>query len=305
MATASTSVCMVQGHTYGLARVTNCTRGAACPYKLRGLCCFFHEESAEEVQHDVLCLRVVSSPEGQIVERIQDLIDALQVVVEPSRWSRRRECSNAPMPRWRRSSQPFQCGLFFPVAHVTEMIVDFPAPQLAEQTVDQGGRVPHVTGEHVESVLFIPHERIHRIVGEVGDVPVPQEQIVEVFKVLPQQRDLRRIVSKAPVPQVTEAIVEAVPLVPSERTRFGAGCGFLRAADSVEQSGNNSACACARARTFCGANRGSLVPRIMVRRYGCRNASWSRSSAEVAKVTREFQQEFGVRFDSVPRESFP
>ena len=101
--------------------VARCFRGAACPYKLRGLCWFLHEEPAKEMAKDTSCHQGVLCPEVQIVEQIQGLIVALQGFVETfkmiplerdSQFRERALGSSGQAPP-ERSSQPELSGLFW------------------------------------------------------------------------------------------------------------------------------------------------------------------------------------------------
>ena len=82
----TSSVGLDRGHTCCPARVARCFRGAACPYMLRGRCCFLHEEvlsrddaatAVDGVQHVPKEHVQIRDGEQTVVVPVPQIMDAI------------------------------------------------------------------------------------------------------------------------------------------------------------------------------------------------------------------------------------
>ena len=254
MASTSSAVGFVQGHTCCPARVARCFRGRTCPYRLRDACWFGHDDDLEEVRRlAALFPRLLrtgvrvgcacaTDHEGDVDgfhHRVGEQIGAV------------------PVPQiWEPVGEVVQLSPQERVQNCTpEQIMDSSVPQLLEAVVEvtPQERVLNRTQEQIvgvpvpqimeDGLPVVPQERVqNRTLEQIVGVPVPQitedglpvvpqerlqhrtpEQIVgfpvpQIVHVSVQNRTLEQV-SVSTVPQIMEAVVEVFPPSPQERVQ--------------------------------------------------------------------------------------
>ena len=200
MASTSSAVGFVQGHTCCPARVARCFRGRTCPYRKQVRGCWFRHDDEEDVEEVPLCRDVAASAcsSGLVLAQIKELVSRIQGLLD--------QIVDVPVPKvtgeipvfvgvWEEivdAIQPVPQEQVFEECvqnRFPEQIMDSPVPQLMEAVVEEK-----------------PQERVqNRVLEQIMDSPVPQltEEIVERVQ----------LVYDSPVPQIMEEIVERVQLV--------------------------------------------------------------------------------------------
>ena len=236
MASTSSAVGFVQGHTCCPARVARCFRGRTCPYRKQVHGCWFRHDDEEDVEVVPLSRDVAASAcsSDLVLAQIKELVSRILGLLD--------QIVDVPVPKVT-GEIPVFVGVWEEIVdaiqvvpqeqvfeecvqnRVPEQIVGVPVPQLMEAVVEvlPQERVLNRTPEQImdspvhqiteEIVEVLPQERVQHLVFEqiVGS---PVHQITEeIVEVVPQERVQNRILEQtvvSPVPQITEEIVDSI-----------------------------------------------------------------------------------------------
>ena len=155
MASTSSSVGLVRGHTCCPARVASCWRGRTCPYRLRGACWFGHDD----LEGFPLCRDVAATSLDGLAGRVR----RFERIVE--------QIGAVPVPQIGEPiGEVVQLSPQERVQNCTpEQIVGVPVPQLMEAVVEVFPPTPQecVQGRLQEQIMDLPVPQIMEAVAGV------------------------------------------------------------------------------------------------------------------------------------------
>ena len=207
MASTSSSVGLVRGHTCCPARVASCWRGRTCPYRLHGRCWFSHDDDPEE---DPPC-RDVAATSCRVgaataslglpgrVRRPERIVGQIGGVLVPL--ASKGDVDGLVGEQIGAVLVP---QIWEPIGEVVQLS---PRERVQNRTLDQivGIPVPQIMEV---SLPALPQERVqNRTLVQIVDIPVPQ-----ISKERVQNRTLEQFVG-VPVSQNTE---DGLPIIPQE-----------------------------------------------------------------------------------------
>ena len=130
MASTSSAVGFVQGHTCCTARVARCFRGRTCPYRKQVHGCWFPHGDEEDVEEVPLCRDVAASAcsLGLVRAQIKELVSRIQGLLD--------QIVDVPVPKVT-GEIPVFCGVWEEIVDAIQLM---PQEQVFEECVQN--RVP-------------------------------------------------------------------------------------------------------------------------------------------------------------------